>query len=112
MYADDSTLFCTSPTSFELREKLQVELYNITKWVRMNKLVLNIAKTKSIVFGSRNALANATALNLFVDGVSTEQVTKAKLLGIKLDNLLSWSDGKGHCNFKEVLCLRSIFCYV
>ena len=100
MYADDSTLFCASPTSAELREKIQVELNNITKWVRMNKLVLNIAKTKSIVFGSRYALANADALNLLVDGISVEEVTKAKLLGVKLDNLLSWSDQIDHVVLK------------
>ena len=92
MYADDSTLFYASPTSAELKQNLQVELNNITTWVRMNKLVLNISKTKSIVFGSRHALANATALDLLVDDTSVEQVTKVKLLGVKLDNLLSWSD--------------------
>ena len=96
MYADDSTLFCASPTSVELKDNLQIEFNNITKWIRMNKLVLNISQTKSIVFGSRYALANATALDLFVEGISVEQVTNVKLLGVKLDNLLSWSDQIDH----------------
>ena len=31
-----------------------------------------------------------------MDGISVEQVTKAKLMGVKLDNLLSWSDQIDH----------------
>ena len=54
MYADACTLFCALPTSAELCENLQVELHNITNWVRANKLALNIVKTKSIIFGSKN----------------------------------------------------------
>lgn len=87
MYADDCTLFCALLTSVELCANLQVQLQNITKWVRVNKLVL-----KSIVFGSRTALANATAPYLSIDGLSVEQVNQTKLLGVKLDNVLSWSD--------------------
>ena len=69
MYADDCTLFCASPTSVELCKNLQVGLHNITDWVRTNKLALNIVKTKSIIFGSKNLLANAAALILCIDGI-------------------------------------------
>ena len=96
MYADDCTLFCASPTSVELCENLQVELHDITNWVRANKSALNIVKTKSIIFGSKNLLANAAALILCIDGISVEQVNKTKLLGVKLENVLSWSDQIDH----------------
>ncbi len=96
MYADDATLFCASPMLGELNANLQLELHTIINWVKMNKLVLNIAKTKCIVFGSRNVKANATALSLSIDGILVEQVTKTTLLGVKLDSLLSWSDQIDH----------------
>ncbi len=96
MYADDATLFCASPVLGELNENLQLELHTIINWVKMNKLVLNITKTKCIVFGSRNVKANATALSLPIDGILVKQVTKTTLLGVKLDSLLSWSDQIDH----------------
>lgn len=75
MFADNSTLFCGLQTLVECRENLHVELHN--------SIVLNIAKTKlyCIVYGRRYVLAKASALNLSIDGISVEQVTKTKLLG-------------------------------
>ena len=101
---DDCSLFCASPTSVELCENLQVELHNFTNWVRANKLALNIVKTyisvdisnMSTIFGSQNILANATALNLYIDGISVEQVNKTKFFVVKLDIALSWSDQIDH----------------
>lgn len=65
----------------ELRENLHVELHSITKWVRMNKFVLKIAKTKCIVIGSRDVL---TTLNLFIDKMSVEQVTEWVVTGCSI----------------------------
>lgn len=74
MHADDSTLFCASPTVAKLRENLLVESQTIAKWVKINKLKLKLAKAKRTVLSSRDVLAHA--LNLFVDGISVEQITK------------------------------------
>jgi hypothetical protein len=40
----------------------------------MNKLVLNISKTKCIVFGPRYMFAGDPQLNLVMDGLPVEQV--------------------------------------
>ena len=61
------------------------------EWVASNKLVLNISKTKSIVFGTNHSLNSRPLLNLVMNGVSVEQVEETKLLGITLDCKLSWS---------------------
>ncbi len=44
MYADDSTMFSVAHTLTELQEYLSDELLTITKWVRINKLMLNWEK--------------------------------------------------------------------
>ncbi len=44
MYADDSTMFSVVHTLTELQEHLSDELLTITKWVRINKLILNWEK--------------------------------------------------------------------
>ena len=52
MYADDSTLYMSAPTVKEITSALNKELQMVFKWVSDNKLVFNISKTKSIVFGT------------------------------------------------------------
>lgn len=41
IYADDSTLVCATPTLVSGREKVQVELNAVTKWVRIDKVMQN-----------------------------------------------------------------------
>ena len=62
------------------------------EWVASNKLVLNISKTKSIVFGSNHSFSSRPQLNLVMNGVDVEQVEETKLLDITLDFKLSWSN--------------------
>ena len=54
-----------------------------------NKLVLNISKTKSVVFGTNHSLSARPQLNLVMNGVTVEQVEETKLLGVTLDCKLS-----------------------
>jgi hypothetical protein len=59
--------------------------------VARNKLVLNIKKTKSIVFGTNHSLNTKPQLNLAINNVENEQVEVTKLLGVTLDCNLSSS---------------------
>ena len=61
------------------------------EWVASNKLVLNIFKTKSIVFVTNHSLSSGPRLNLEMHGVAVEQVEVTQLLGVPLDCKLSWS---------------------
>ena len=54
------------------------------------KLVLNISKTKIIVFGTNHSLDPKPQLNLAMNNVEIEQVEVTKLLGVTLDCKLSW----------------------
>ena len=89
MYADDSTIYAPATTTNEVIETLNKELQSVLEWVASNKLVLNISKTKSIVFGTNHFLSARPQLNLVMNGVVVEQVEKTKLLGITLDYKLS-----------------------
>lgn len=92
MYADDSTMYCAANTYKELSEVISQELETVYAWITLNKLVLNISKTKSILFGSRHKLATKPKLELYVAKDPIEQVEKVKLLGMVIDNHLSWSE--------------------
>jgi len=58
MYADDSTLYYAAKTVSELNNILTAELNRVFDWIKRNKLVLNISKTKSIIFGSSYKLSS------------------------------------------------------
>ena len=61
------------------------------EWVASNKLVLNISKTNSIVFGANHSLSSIPQLNLVMNDVAFEQVEETKLLGVTVDCKLSWT---------------------
>ena len=73
-YADDSTIHASATTANEDTETLNKELQSVFEWVASNKLVLNISKTKSIVFGTNHSLSSRPQLNLVMNGVAVKQV--------------------------------------
>lgn len=92
MYADDSTLYYAANSSTELDKVLSSELDMVFDWIQQNKLVLNISKTKSIILGSSHKLSSRPTLRLNLSGELIEQVDKVKLLGLRIDSQLSWSE--------------------
>jgi hypothetical protein len=64
MYADDSTLYTSATTATEITATVNKELQLVSEWVARNTLVLNISKTKSIVFGTNHTLNPKPQLNL------------------------------------------------
>lgn len=76
LYADDATMFYASPTVTDISCTLQNELNAITNWVKLNKLALNISKTKCIVFGTKRMLGKPCNLNLIIDTSVVEQVSQ------------------------------------
>jgi hypothetical protein len=83
MYADDSTLCTSATTANEVTATLFKELQSVLERVASNKLVLNISKTKGIIFGTNHSLHFRPQLNLEMNGVAVEQVD-TKLLGCYL----------------------------
>ena len=91
MYADDTKIYMYAPTVNEITATLSKELQAVIEWVTNNKPVLNISKTKSIVFGTNHSLSSRPQLNVMLNNVAVEQVEETKLLGVVLDCKLSWT---------------------
>lgn len=92
MYADDSTVYAASNSHSELNILLQHELDLVIEWVDRNRLSLNIAKTKCIALGSHATVKRQNTLTLSIKHTAIEQVYKVKLLGLNIDEKLSWSN--------------------
>ena len=89
MYADDSTICTSATTANEVTETINKELRSVLEWVASNELVLNISKTKSIVFGTNHSLSSRPQLNLVMNVVAVEQIDEIKLLAVTLHCKLS-----------------------
>ena len=91
MYADDSTITCSSSNINEIENNLNTVLGRIYDWCVRNKLTINANKTKSMLIGSKQKVCNAD-LNVSIAGSSVVQVQVkyVKCLRVIIDESLSW----------------------
>ena len=91
MYADDTSLFCclediqTPHKEYTLNQELQ----KVYKWLLTNKLKLNVAKTKYMIFSKRNKNINPIYLN--INNNVIEHVHQFNFLGLHLNSKLTWN---------------------
>jgi hypothetical protein len=93
-YADDTTLFismhCNTPNCLTPDEIcLNNELTVVNNWLKLNKLSLNISKTKSMIFHTPQK--RITPPTLKIENTLIEFVDTFPLLGILINKHLSWS---------------------
>ena len=89
MYADDTVLYLSSNYTKEVRRKLQSDLINIEKWCMVNKLSLNVSKTKIMTFMSDHKRKTYPKLRFHMKGKIIEEVDDYKYLGTTIDNRLN-----------------------
>lgn len=97
-FADDTTLLISAPTLNELITEIRSELPKISEWFESNYLVLHPDKTKIMYFNLKpKDIPGKIAINnkdIEIVGKGQEEES-FKLLGIHLDDKLSW---KHHAN--------------
>jgi hypothetical protein len=82
MYADDTTILCTSKDYHELKTELDAILSHMVDWFQKNKLVLNFDKTKIIKFTS--TASACCPLNLVLHSKSLQEVDMVKFIGFTI----------------------------
>ena len=88
-FADDSNLFQDGESLNEIENILNEELNEIVKWLKVNKLTLNVDKTQCMLFTRKKC---NTKLSIKIENSFITQVTKTKFLGIIIDEKLNWKD--------------------
>ena len=92
-YADDTTLYVCGKSLEIIERNLQIALDCLAKWCKCNGMLINTTKTKVILITThqkRTSLINGQlSLNLNDDRLN--MITNDKVLGIVLDNNLTWS---------------------
>ena len=85
MFADDTNLTLSAKTLTELKLALTPELNNLSRWLKANKLSLNVAKTELMIIGSRQRLsAQCDDVEIRIDDQIIKRVVHTKSLGSPL----------------------------
>ena len=91
MFADDGTIHTANTDINTITEQLQHALNLITEWCSANQMILHPDKTKSMLVASRQKhQLKALKLHLNVQDKPIQQVNEHKVLGVTIDDRLSW----------------------
>ena len=92
MFADDTNLTAVGETLGEAEKRAGVDLGNVKKWLSLNKLSLNIAKTEYILIASRHMINKMEVLSTVkINNQHIKRVKCTKMLGVQLDEHLKWT---------------------
>jgi len=96
IYADDTTLSTSAPVLDlpVIQQRLQDDINKIADWTSENRMVLNASKTKSLLVTGKRLEKKAPDKDLKIscNDSEIEQVTSQKLLGVKLDSHLNFTE--------------------
>jgi hypothetical protein len=93
IYADDTALFCTGDQINEVIGLLNEDLDKISKWMKINKLTLNVKKTKWVLFTTAQRRKTLNIINtIAMDGEMIDTSNSVKYLGLILDEFLTMAD--------------------
>ena len=99
MYTDDTNLLsticrfqCPASSDSSLTNNINKELIKVSDWLAVNKLSLNVNKTKYMIFHPRQKnLLPAQIPQIMINNKPIEKVENFKFLGVIIDQNLSWN---------------------
>ena len=99
LYADDTSLLNSIRVSMSIECKGNIEFINseiskIFDWLSVNKLSLNVKKTKYMIFRHRNKII-PDFITFQINSIPIERVSNFNFLGLMVNEYLSW---KPHIN--------------
>ena len=87
MFADDTNVFYSDKCLEDVYKVVNDELNKMNNWLKVNKLSLNVDKTKYMIFMKKPGIHEH---NIIIDQINVERVKDTKFLGIQLDEKLKW----------------------
>ena len=94
LYADDTTLYDIQSSQDTIELNLQSALQQLNIWCKGNGMLLNSAKTKVMLITTNQKRQRLTTdkLKLLYNNESLQMVCSDKILGVLVDNNLTWSE--------------------
>ena len=91
MYADDTNIFIRGKDLPKMEHDLNIEIQNISQWLKANKLSLNIKKTCTMTFSNIPSVRKRIN-NIDIDGTQIDTVSHTQFLGVIIDNKINWNE--------------------
>jgi hypothetical protein len=88
LYTDDTSIIVTSPNLENFNKQIDKIFRDINNWIKINQLVLNYNKTHYLQFSTKNSMDYVLKLNY--QGNYVKSSSHTKLLGLIIDDSLSW----------------------
>ena len=88
LFADDTNLFISGNDPHQLSQSLNHELSEMSDWLKVNKLSLNVKKTHYMLLTSKRN--QKPSVSIAIDGHSIDEVQYTRFLGVYIDNKLNW----------------------
>ena len=104
MFADDTNIFYSHKSLTELIHIVNIELNQVSNWLKANKLSLNVKKTHFILFHFRQRKIDQLP-SVLIDNNIIEQVKSTKFLGVVINENLTWTD---HINILINKCSKNV----
>lgn len=115
LFADDATFHTHSKDIDVIETYIQTDFNNGQHWGIGNKMQINYKKTSCMTAGTRQKLTNTRPLNINAKDIRIENVSQQKLLGVHIDQNLTWSAHIDHlCKSisSKISLLRQLSYYV
>ena len=115
LYADDATVHYTGKNVSNIELILLCDFKNALDWSKPNKMNIHYGITTCMLVGTRQRLNVSRELNVQIENIRIQTVTKQKLLGIYIDEHLTWSSHIDHLCLilaSKISLLRQLSRYV
>ncbi|KAJ8964692.1 hypothetical protein NQ317_003315 [Molorchus minor] len=111
LFADDTLLACSDVNLNQAIQKMNIILSNVEDYLTINKLKLNVTKTKGMVITTKYKYNNINIhnINISIYNEEIEIVTTVKYLGFQLNNVLSF-DNHFEYIYKKISKKLILFC--
>ena len=89
-FAGDTSILYASKKSKTLESVLDYDLKLCVEWLKVNRLSLNVEKSKLLIFQTRNRITDYDNISIKLDGCKLFPTDHVKYLGLNLDKFLNW----------------------
>ena len=90
LYADDTVIHSTHKDEYFAHSWVSEDLNVLCSCCKSNCLIINLKKTKLMLYGTRNMLKSGINYETHIDGFKLQYVNQFNYLGIKLENTLTF----------------------
>ena len=89
MFADDTTVYCMSDTAEKIIAQLNTAVRELIEWCLINRLTPHPSKSDAMLISGRSPPVNIPPI--FIENSTIEWVSTSRLLGITVDEKLTWT---------------------